>query len=172
MKESVSRDFITIFEGSPAEAQVLRVALEARGIHTYLANQFVKSIDPFITGVGMFDLALQVPQNEAAEAINAVTEIRVSKREAVEPHASDDLEVSLERLGRSLRWGAILVIAAAAVPIVEWVAIAVFALFYVKYVVSTVRLGIEPRAHSLTLLSAVIVIAFSAVVLTLAMDSF
>ena len=125
----------------------------------------------FITGVGMFSLALQVPQNEAAEAINAITEIRVSRREAVEPDASDDPEVSLERLGRSLRWGAILVIAAA-VPIVEWVAIAVFAVFYVEYVVSTVRLGIKPRAHSLTLLSAVIVIAFSAVVLTLAMDSF
>ena len=158
MAESVSREFVTVFEGSAAEVQVLRVVLEARGFFTYLAHEIVKSIDPFITGVGMFSLALQVPQDKAAEAISVISDIRGSRPEAVEQSVPDDPEVFLERLGRSVRWGAIVCLFLGPVPILAWVVLLVFAVFYTKYVVSAVRLGVKPRAHALTLFAAVVVI--------------
>ena len=70
--ELATTDFVTVFEGNPAEAQVLQTVLEDQGFDVLVANHTIKAVDPFITGPGMFDMTLQVPAGQAADAVTAL----------------------------------------------------------------------------------------------------
>ena len=106
-----STHFVTVFEGNPAEAQVLQTVLQGQGFNVLVANHTIKSVDPFITGPGMFDMTLQVPEGQATEAMAALKDAR-TERTSDSPDTEASSETALwdgETAGRRLRWGSVVV---------------------------------------------------------------
>ncbi len=162
MEPSLSSRFVSVFEGRPSEVYVVQATLEAQGFHTFAADETIKTIDPFITGVGMLRRTLQVPSQQVEAARSYLAKLEASRKEAPGARVAQNHEPTLERLGRRLRWGALASLFAPIVPRLEWLAIALFGVFYLRYFLSTVTVQPKPRAHRATLVSGVVMIALLA----------
>jgi hypothetical protein len=165
MTDSLSKELTTIVETSASEARVIQSVLEGRGLFVHLANQTIKTVDPLITGVGMFDLAVQVPRDQAAEALEILMEIREqrSSREPERPVVEDPTS-ALERLGRRLRWGAVLALFSPFFPLLGWMVIAGYTIGYAIYIARVRKSAARPAYHALTLASVLLVLCALALV--------
>jgi len=78
-------DYVTVFQGSLADVQVMRICLEERGFLTNIRFYTIKTYYPFITGAGMFSLELQVPRDQVENALQALREIKSYKHPSRTP---------------------------------------------------------------------------------------
>jgi hypothetical protein len=146
----MTRDLVTIFDGSPVEAQILRTYLDECGFFTYLAHETIKVIDPFITGFGMFDLKLQVPPNQVEGALKAMQELKEKKPAAEKPEPEGPIE-RLNVSGVRLRWSCILVNLVGVIPFLGCVVALLWLMFFFRYMDEVVRAKIRPRFHGMTI---------------------
>ena len=70
-----STELVTIHTAPLTSLLPLEAALRAEGFHPFIADQNIKTIDPFITGGFIFDSRLQVPNFEAEEAVKWLEEV-------------------------------------------------------------------------------------------------
>lgn len=170
--------FVTVFEGNPAEAQVLQTVLQSHGFDVVVANHTIKTVDPFITGPGMFDMTLQVPQEQIADAATVLAEARAEKgpektegeaeggedADAGTQEATDDTAWDGESAGRRLRWGAVVLGFGALLPPLAILGILIYAFYFIDYNVRSGRLESPPSQHGMTKASALLVAAWTVVV--------
>jgi hypothetical protein len=111
-KQPPAAEWVTVYSGSRSAVLVLQVSLHARGIPTFVPDEQLKVIDPFITGANPFDVALQVPPRLAAEAQQLIRSGRQRAADLADGAAiREPLEGTLEheqeqvrRLGERLCW--------------------------------------------------------------------
>ena len=68
--------FITVFQGPMTDILILQPILEGEGIFTHVANQNIKTIDPFVTGINAFDMDLQVLKKDKERAMEILLAAR------------------------------------------------------------------------------------------------
>jgi hypothetical protein len=101
----VTTEWVTVYSGSRSAALVVQTALEARGIPTYLPDEQMKVIDPFITGSNPFDVRLQVPSDLVREAREVLPPPRAPSVRAVELRDADEARADdVRRLAQRLAW--------------------------------------------------------------------
>jgi hypothetical protein len=155
------KDLTTVFVGSAGEAQVLETILRGLGFFTHLASQTIKTFDPFITGAGMFDLAIQVPRDRVPAAREALERLRAERPLPGSPETDEeDPAARFESLGRRLRWGSAAVCFGSILPPLGITAVILYALFYLRYFLGVLRSGVRPLNHAMTLASAILVMAY------------
>ncbi|MCZ6795787.1 MAG: hypothetical protein O7J95_19440 [Planctomycetota bacterium] len=155
-----SRDLITVFHGSLAETNVLKAALDANGFHTFIADEHMKTWNPFVSGGQVFDVRLQTPQDEAEEAIAAIRELQ-GKPYGAEEEPDDAEHDAVAALGRRLRWGLIAMIA-----IVPWSPLSLLAsIVYLavghSYLKKARRLDAVHPGHRLTVACVIVVACYA-----------
>jgi len=160
-----ARDLVTVFRGTQAQAVVLQTALGSRGLHPFLKDEVIKSIDPLVTGGNVFDVELQVPAAEVAEAREALSELRESGEGGSGEEAADP---KLEALGRRIRWStaAFFLIALPSIfflPALALVTFAAYCLLAVHYLVQVGKASIRPSFHGINLSCMALVGVFSVV---------
>lgn len=156
----MSQGWTTIFMGPPAEAEVLRGELEARGIPVFIPDDALRTIDPFMVGgLLIFDRAVQVPDSaavrvrECLRASDNESEMREGEQELPadffegEPKNGDEAELSAEvvKLSRRILWCSILPIGA---PFILWE--------IGQYLNAVRRLGRKPPMYRTTVAAACI----------------
>lgn len=113
--------WLTVAAGSMSEILALRALVEDAGIPTFVPDSMIKVIDPFITGGNVFEMRLQVPADHHAQAAELLARARRSRetQEALQgqdaeqpPEESVPAYGDLERLGRRIRWAAVMFITA------------------------------------------------------------
>jgi hypothetical protein len=161
MKQLISKDLVTIFEGSQVEALVLQVALQVHGFFTYIPSQAIKAFYPLWTGAGMFNFSLQVPADQVREALKTIQEIRAVEVWPGQESFEEQGPVSqAEKAGVRVRWCGIIITLFPQVPYVGWVLAAGFLVVFVCYLLCVHRLKVKPRAHLLNLSSLGIMVFF------------
>lgn len=135
----------TVLLGSWAEVLVLQAALEDQGIQTFIPNQNIKTIDPYITGMNALDVRLQVPRLQFPLAAEALTRLREEKQEGHDP----ELLFPVEALGRRVRWATLIL------PPVGLV-------FGILYLLKTRPMQTKPIHHGRTLAAVWICLGLTA----------
>jgi len=157
---------VTIFRGSQSEALVLKTALESRGLHAFVESQFIKALDPFVTGGNVFEIAVQTPLSEAKAAQEAMRELQQAGAQLDQPETETVTELDLdviatndsEILGRRLRWGSILFLGVASPiaifsplsPLAGAAAFLVYGLLAINYFRKVRKAGVVPMGHRIT----------------------
>ncbi|MFV1959659.1 MAG: hypothetical protein ACC662_09635 [Planctomycetota bacterium] len=101
---------VTVFEGAPWEAQLLRGRFEEDAIPSHIPYATIKGFDPFATGANPLSFGLQVPATLAERASGLVDEYLAATRRPAgeEPPAGEDRLVAerarASRLGLRLGW--------------------------------------------------------------------
>ncbi|MGE3164024.1 MAG: hypothetical protein AB7O52_03905 [Planctomycetota bacterium] len=144
-----------------ATAGMFRALLEDEGVPTFVPDEFMKTIDPFITGVSPLDVCLQVPAPAATRALEVLREHRAAAQVELQPSPTtpegdtndqepvqDAEESELSSVGRSIRWASVLSI--------TWPITCPIALIRAPaYFVGVRRLGRRPIHHKLTVWATV-----------------
>lgn len=159
-------EFVTIFRGSQAEVLAMRGLLEGQGFHAHVEGDFIKTLDPFITGGNVFEVELQVPRGEAEEALECLGECREqaarSPAEAAHENADDDAaagvaprRVAAAVFARRIRWGLALFLSLIPVsvfsPLAGFVGLAIYWIFGIEYLRRVRREGRAPVGHGMTI---------------------
>ncbi|MCA8961559.1 MAG: DUF2007 domain-containing protein [Planctomycetes bacterium] len=164
-------EWTVIRTGPIAEVTVLQAVLESEGIPTFVPDQNMKVIDPFITGINAFDVRLMVPRCDAERAVERLRDPSETSPEAMEyeewpdawgeePDDAADGESSpegessrlrdLEARGRRIRWASIALvsspIALAMAPV---------------YLLETRQLSTRPRGHAYTIAAIIAAAVFT-----------
>lgn len=154
----MAQGWTTVFMGPPAEAEVLRAELEAKGIPVLIPEDALRTIDPFMVGgLLIFDRAVQVPDSAALRARELLgarrdePEMREGEEELPADFFQDEskldpdaaLLAEVATLSRRIRWAAIIPFGA---PFVLWQIGA--------YLDAVKRLGRKPPTHRITIAAA------------------
>jgi hypothetical protein len=84
MSEPEYQDLTQVFQGEVHEATLLRSALEAEGFETFIQDENIKVVDPFVTGASPLQAKLLARTEEGAEVAAAIEELKSGE------HALDD----------------------------------------------------------------------------------
>lgn len=134
------RELAPIFSGSPPQVMVVRALLESHGIESFVPDENIKIVDPFITGANPLEMALVCPADQAAEARRIIEETRDA---APAETPAEERPEDLERLGARVRWAAVTV-----------VTIPIGALHGIRYLSRSRGEPGRPAHHGLTVLAA------------------
>ena len=154
----------TIHRGDFNELLPLQAALNANDLHAFIADQNIKTIDPFITGGSIFQTSLQVPAYEVEQALALLQDLRPSANDAEESPAADETGpvedgiVRLEALGLRLRWGAVLVGFLAPYSIPAFISLAIYGIASLRYLFLTLGRPAKPVGHWFTVASICVLI--------------
>lgn len=94
----------TIYTGPMARVLPLQAALEGNGFLTYIADQNMKTIDPFATGLNCLDVQLQVPEIDLGPVAAALQELESGEGDAPEV-APEETSQESEDLSKLRRFG-------------------------------------------------------------------
>lgn len=73
----MSSDVVTVFRGSPMDAEIIQEVLADNGIITHMKNQLMGSIAPWQVAAGGFDpVELEVLQKDAKKALDWINEFK------------------------------------------------------------------------------------------------
>lgn len=101
-------DLETVFVGPYAQALTLQASLAAAGLQTFLPDQMMKAIDPFITGANPLGAKLLAPTAYAKETREAIEQWRTQNTNSStlendeEETAVDPIEESLVSMGKKI----------------------------------------------------------------------
>ena len=104
----MTQEWTAVFSGPLPEVQVLQIALEARGITTFIPDETTKVVDPFITGANPLATLLQVPRDSVEEATALIADLRKDRKPRVL-----DATAQVVEIGRRIRWCFI-------IPMIGW----------------------------------------------------
>jgi hypothetical protein len=91
----LNENWVTVFAGVPSSIWAHRSALEARGIPTYVPDEWMKTWDPLATGAASFDARLQVPSSRVVEAQALFGEARAGRRPASQETEANRIAVRM-----------------------------------------------------------------------------
>jgi len=136
----MSSRWVALFQGTIPEVLTLQASCESVGIPTYVPDMSLIQADPFMRGGNALALELFVPADRLEDA-------RAFRKEIAQELESDPEFAAravdpLERLGKSVRWCIVLLLAA---PIGVWLGW--------RYLRATRNLQEKPREHAWTVAS-------------------
>jgi hypothetical protein len=132
-------DLEEVYAASLPELQVLRSSLEALGYDILLADEHIKTWDPFVTGGNVFGSRLMAPASQAQEVRRTIQELK-DQPSVGDENAEDDRETEIEDIGRRIRWHGVIGLTA------PWGVVS-----GVRYLSRCRRLSVMPRGHVLTI---------------------
>ena len=100
-------DLVPVFRGPFSRALTLQSSLGAVGLRTHIRNENIKSIDPFITGGQIFDVALEADSRDEAEIlaeIERLTAVVAGSQSEPGQRAPAPTRTEAERLAHLIRW--------------------------------------------------------------------
>lgn len=175
----VYRELKTVFVGSFSGALALQAALAARGLETFILDEMVKTIDPFITGGNALDVRLQAPADREKDTVAVIRELHrdpgvlqegaataVEGGSAGEPEpvltekeddigqCPDPLLAEVEDLGARVRWASL-------VGVIGPLGIA----YGLRYFLKAERLSRRPRQHGINVVAFFLCIVWTGVLL-------
>jgi hypothetical protein len=139
------RSLTAVYAGTPTEVTVVRALLESHGIVSFVPDEIIKIVDPFITGANPLHMTLVCPSERAAEARRLIEE----SREAAPPEDTPESvpagtqSEDIDRLGTRIRWAAVTLVTA---PI--------GAFYGFRYLARCRTVPSRPSHHGLTVLAA------------------
>lgn len=131
-------EWVTVFAGPFPRALALQAVLETKGIPTFMPDEMMKVMDPFITGANPLDVELRVPVDARAAAEEVL--------EAIPPDEQPQLSAAereaqhIARLSQRVRWCFVF-------PLLGW---AIGAYLGVLYLAAARRQPTPPAGHGVT----------------------
>jgi len=165
-----SAELVTIFTGDFSAVLAMEALLRGEGFHPFIPDRNIKTIDPFITGGGVFQVTLAVPESEAQKALACLEESRANAPVAGGGESAPEIDrAAVEALGRRLRWGFVLISLIWWIPLVWWrpsllvsaVALGFLVIYvacHINYLLQVKKSEASPEGHGITVTCLVLTI--------------
>ena len=101
--ESPEARWVTVFTGSFSQVLSMRTLVEGEGILTWVPDETMKTVDPFVTGVNPLGMELRVPETEVDRVGRMLADMRRAAGPAAAPVEPTDTERVVQQ-GVVVRW--------------------------------------------------------------------
>ena len=133
--ENAPLNLVPVFRGEMSQVLPLQAALEAEGIPTFIQDEHIKYLDPFLTGGYGFGITLLVPRNRAEDALRMIR----NKKDRALPEPTPK-KAALEDIAHRIRWAAL-----------HMVTGPLGLVLFPSYLYRVFKTGARPKGHGITL---------------------